>query len=272
MVETKSTLYDLNILVSSCDEFADVWDPFFILFDKYWPDCPFPIFLSSVKKPYHSNSVQQILVEERMGWGDGVIKAIKILQRNSPSEFLLLLLDDYLISEKVETEKIVKAFHVLKSIRGNYLRLIPKPGPDAPVENHPFIGHIKKNSPYRCSLQASIWRTETLLSLLRPTETPWDMEVLGSQRAKYYDGFYCTYKPQIKYLNGIKRGKWTFEAYTFLNEQDLCDNLTNRQIASTKEKNRKKIQIRRFFSKVIPLRIRLFFRQKISKITKKNIK
>ena len=271
MVVLNNALNDLNILVSSCDEYADVWGPFFILFHKFWPDCPFPIFLSSVKKPYHSNSVQQILVKERMGWGDGVKKALKILKRDSPSEFIFFLLDDYLISEKVDTVKIVKAFQTLKSIGGNYLRLIPKPGPDVPVENHPFIGRIKNNSPYRCSLQASLWRTETLLSLLRPTETPWDMEVFGSHRSKSYDGFYCTYQPFVKYINGIERGKWTYKAHSFLKKQGLVDNLKIRQIANTEEKTRNKYQIRRFFSRIIPLRIRLFLRQKISKITKNNI-
>ncbi len=38
---------ELAILVCSCDKYADVWEPFFKLFFKFWPDCPYPIYLLS---------------------------------------------------------------------------------------------------------------------------------------------------------------------------------------------------------------------------------
>ena len=37
------------ILIVSCDKYSDLWDPFFKLFFKFWPDCPFNIYLLSIK-------------------------------------------------------------------------------------------------------------------------------------------------------------------------------------------------------------------------------
>lgn len=263
---------ELKILISSCDEYADLWDPFFELFHTYWPDCPFPVFLNSITVPYQASSVQQILVGNRLGWGDGLIKGLHILQQKSPSKFTLLLLDDYLLNAPVDTQRISDCLKVLKELNGHYLRLVPKPKPDTILEEHPGIGTIKKNSPYRLSLQASIWRTETLLAILRPTETPWDMEVLGSQRSRKYGGFYCSYRPVIRYLNGVDRGKWTMESHDFLVSKGVMFNESRGTIEDLKREQsasgRKSAQP---LFKFLPLWLRLYLRAAYSKIMKKNI-
>lgn len=263
----------LNILVSSCDEYADLWDTFFALFHKYWPDCPFPVFLNSVSVPYHSPSIQQILVGSRLGWGDGLLKGLKVLQNIAPCKFTLLFLDDYLINAPVNTKSILYCLSVLTELNGNYLRLIPKPAPDVCLSEYPNIGAINKNSPYRLSLQASIWRTETLLNLLRPAETPWDMEVLGSQRAKKYNGFYCTYHPLIKYLNGVDRGKWVNESVDFLVSEGIKFDEARGIISDAKNESLSlENKGRNILTRFIPLRFRLLLRATYSKLMKKNIK
>ena len=55
---------DLNnnicVLIMSCDSYEDLWVPFFHFFDKYWPDCPYPIFLATNTKLFIHNNVQVI--------------------------------------------------------------------------------------------------------------------------------------------------------------------------------------------------------------------
>jgi len=36
-----------SILIPSCDKYSDLWRPFFTLFWRHWPDCPFPVYLGS---------------------------------------------------------------------------------------------------------------------------------------------------------------------------------------------------------------------------------
>jgi hypothetical protein len=44
MKEDDERLCDrIAIPVVSCDKYSDLWQPFFALFDRFWPDCPLDI-------------------------------------------------------------------------------------------------------------------------------------------------------------------------------------------------------------------------------------
>ncbi len=43
------------VLVVSCDNYSDVWSPFFELYSRFWPDCPFNTYLISNTKEYSVN-------------------------------------------------------------------------------------------------------------------------------------------------------------------------------------------------------------------------
>ena len=38
-------MQDMCILVVSCDKYADCWTPFSDCMRKFWPDCPYPVYL-----------------------------------------------------------------------------------------------------------------------------------------------------------------------------------------------------------------------------------
>ena len=38
---------DLTILDVSCDRYADFWEIFFKLFDRYWLDCPYKVYFGT---------------------------------------------------------------------------------------------------------------------------------------------------------------------------------------------------------------------------------
>lgn len=260
------------ILVSSCDEFSDAWHPFFELFFRNWHDCPYTIYLNTVSIPFHYPGVNQILVGSRQGWGDGLLKGLEQLQRVYPSEYILLLLDDYLLNGEVDNGTISQCIEALDALNGNYLRLVPKPPPARPVEGYGFLGEIDRGAAYRLSLQASIWKTETIISLLRPTDTPWDMELIGSDRANIYPGFYCTYQPVIRYLNGIERGKWDYKAANFLIQEGISIDLSRRDIAEPlDETGRTRGRYLRQIKKLIPLRARLGVRKIYARLVGKHI-
>ena len=43
---------EITVLVNSCDEYSEIWDVFFTLFKKYWPQCEYPIVLNTESKSY----------------------------------------------------------------------------------------------------------------------------------------------------------------------------------------------------------------------------
>lgn len=250
------------VLISSCDEYADVWSPFFRLFWKYWADCPYPVYLSSVTKPYISSNVRQVLVGSRLGWGDGLLKALQSIRETFSPEYLILMLDDYLLDRPVDSTMLDKGINALDSLHGNYLRLFPKPPPDSVVPQYDFIGKISRGAPYRVSLQASLWRLDVLMDLLHPRDTPWDMELFGSERSRRYNGFYSVYKPLMSYKNGIERGAWTPEAVKLLNEEGMAIDTSCRGETTEFPKNSLLMLIRQ----LLPLRVRLSLRKLLSKI------
>ena len=262
---------NIAVLVSSCDEYADVWDPFFWLFWKYWADCPYPVYLNSVTKPYTSSKVRQILVGSRLGWGDGLLKTLQIIKETTSSKYLILLLDDYLVDRPVDSEMMDKGVNALDSLNGNYLRLFPKPPPDIVIPQYDFIGKISKGAPYRLSLQASLWRLDILMALLRPGDTPWDMELFGSERSNRYDGFYSTYQPFIRYINGVERGAWTSEAVELMNDEGIEIDFSSRGVLTEYTKT-VETPLSMLVKQLIPLRARLFLRTLFAKVSGGHVK
>jgi hypothetical protein len=263
---------EIGILVCSCDEYADVWDPFFYLFKSKWDDCPYPLFLSSVTKKYSNPAVHQILVGSRVGWGDGVLKALKLVLKTSSLKYIILMLDDYLLDKKVDTLSVSTCVKALDDLNGHYLRLIPKPPPDRPVAQYDFIGEILKNSPYRTSLQVSIWRVGALMDLIQPNDTPWDMELFGSQRSNQYNGFYSSYKPIISYLNGIERGLWVPESVQFLKNKGIFFDTSSRPVSNNIPIKANSFEnIFNLLKRKMPLKHRMFLRTLYAKLTNKHI-
>lgn len=212
---------ELAILVLSCDKFSDAWDPFFNMAFKYWPDCPFRIYLCSETKDYRHSRVTVIKPGEKLDWSARLQWAL----RQISEEHILFLLEDYIFLKPVETARIERLLEVLKATNSNYLRLFPCPGPDERLEGYPGVGVIKPGSPYRNCTQAAIWKKDALLSIIDPAESVWDFELIGIKRAEKLDGMFLCVEidgkgdpleegdyPITYYCTAINRGRWRREA------------------------------------------------------------
>jgi len=200
-------MYDerLAVLVNSCDKYADIWPIFFQLFFKYWPDCPYPVYLGSNEKTYDDTRVTTICVGPDNNWADSA----KAMVAKLPTENLLWFLDDYFLWGPVPTERVADLYVRFLKRKANYLRMRPSGGSDRLkrvvddelIELLPGVG-------YRTSLDNAFWRREALLNLLKPGESPWEMEFHGSRRSDQLSGFYATRNTVFHRTNGLERGKW----------------------------------------------------------------
>ena len=229
------------VLVVSCDKYSDLWDPFFTLFYRYWPDCPFPVFLSSNQKTYSDDRVVTIQTGQDLGWGGALNNAL-CTEPIANFPHILLILDDLLLIRRVETSKIHDCLSALVELRGNYLRLVPAPPPEKALEKFPSLGLLASGSPYRTSLQASIWQRKFLHDLLKVNESPWDFEIFGSRRSDAYPGFYSCTKRVIHYINSVERGKWIPEAVEFLKKEEIPIIETRRSIISKNDLSKRAIR------------------------------
>ena len=221
---------EMAVVVSSCDKYSDVWTPFTTLFFRYWPDCPYPIYLIANALSWPDGRIETIAIQPDRGWATNCRLAVQ--QISSP--YILYLQEDYLLNENVDTAQIESLLAYLDERRGACLRLYPAPPPDRPCPGHPRIGEIRKGVRYRANTQATIWDRRVLLALLRDGETGSEFEVLGSRRSDELDQpFLGVWEPALPYYcTAIVGGVWVRGAVDLCKREGIELDLTQRSVES----------------------------------------
>jgi glycosyltransferase involved in cell wall biosynthesis len=129
------------------------------------------------------------------------------------AENVVLMLEDFFLSETVSTANVLAQLAALRSLGGAVVRLHPDPPSTIKVEGFPQLREQHRLAPFRASLQASIWNRQALLALLREGESPWQFEQQGTLRSQAQPcGFYCTRKQLLPYRHVVEQGEWFWTA------------------------------------------------------------
>jgi hypothetical protein len=192
----------LAILVSSYDAYSDLWPPYFAAFQRNWPDCPYPVYLLSNYKTFPDPAVKSIRVGSVKAWPE----SIRLALNQIPEDFVLLLLEDLFIVSRMDTKRFEQLNTWIAEQRPACIRLQPDRG--MVPTRFPGICMLPPGTPYRSSTVISLWRKDVLLDVLRPGESIWEFEVVGSQRTDKYPDFYVTEQSYVRYIHGVIRGKW----------------------------------------------------------------
>lgn len=210
--DAESADVGLAVVVTSCDRYSDLWGPFFTAFTRYWANCPYRIFLLSNHRSCSWPGVHALQVGEDVSWSDSLRRGLARVD----SPYVLLLQEDFLLEATVAGDTVVRASRSMREMAAVYLRLVPLPM-GSPLLDTPYdlFKQIPPNTPYRVSNQAAIWHTHTLLSLLRPGESPWQMEVQATGRSSGIDRPFlaATHRVLVYHPHGaIIAGKWSRRA------------------------------------------------------------
>lgn len=212
------------VLISSCDRYQDLWKPFFTLFFKYWPDCPYLVYLSTNHGRYDDPRVKIIAVGDDTDWSSG----FRVVMERIPHPYVIVFMEDFLFMKPVDTEKIERLITYMDKKKAGYLRLVPSPVPDLPCTDNEEVGEISKGSDYRLSLQAAIWDKNILIKLLLNGETAWELELKGTKRTNELDVPFLSVQnnPPIHYFcTAVVKGKWVKEAVDFCRKEGIEVNL-----------------------------------------------
>lgn len=198
---------NLAILVISCDNYRDVWKPFFELFSKFWPDCPYRLYLGSNKADFEYPDVTVVKSGEDISWADNVRKYLAQIDE----EYVLTFLEDFFICRPVPTAAIESAFKTMvKDHIDLFSFTLPKKGEPFPQSENVY--YIDPRAEYCVNTAIAIRAKNAFLTLLKPGYSAWDFEVKNSKQvneAGSFPGVFVT--SGIDYfplLNGIWRGKW----------------------------------------------------------------
>lgn len=195
-----------SILIPSCDAYSDLWKPFFTLFFKYWPDCPYPVFLGSNTEDCRDSRVRMIYAGHGKNWSNRVREQLE----NISSRYVLMMLEDFFLRGPVQTERVEDCLSALETLQGHSIRLTAKRGRLTPVDGAADIGWVPSNEPYRVTTQAGVWNRESLLRLMRPDESIWQFEINGSDRAGAAEGNFLRVRHSVLDYGRhvVERGKW----------------------------------------------------------------
>jgi len=215
MKQLKDLADSIAIVVSSCDPFFDAWRPFAQFFRKFWGDCPFPVFL--VLNELDSSWIRPIRVGPDRTWGRKLIKAL----RQIPQSHIIYLQEDYFLLSRVDEKLMAEdlAYALEKDIDSFSFRARSNRDPDFEFINERF-GVVPGDSDGRTRCQATLWKRESLLSILCEEESVWDFEAHGSERTRHLRilSYGTREGVPINYtMSAIVRGLWTPEAIA------LCD-------------------------------------------------
>jgi hypothetical protein len=248
--EKKHKFSNVSLIIVSCHSYSDVLQ---VLVDRLkqikFLDADFEqvVLATDVidnSMNFHDYGFTDIV--ESHGWGSRVRKAVQKLR----SEKCVILLDDYIPSSVVNTQKIIDIErHMGDDVDCIYLSAVFDliKSEDTPI---PGFSLLPKEHLYRVNSTASIWRCSSLLKVLMEDDSPWAWEAFAGYRSVARDmKFYAplgvdseVYKYSYKTGGCVYRGAWVYDALINcdLSNQNILK-LNNRPILYSLEDNKRSL-------------------------------
>lgn len=167
------------IVVSSFDLFHDCWIPFFAIFRRFWPECPFPAFLITNHLRVDDGPYKAIQVGDDPGWGGALTKVLASLDY----EYFFYFQDDHFLMGKVDHEQVNRDFEFLTNSEYemlSYRAVREMAEDDTRVSENYLAPSVEGRNGFH--LDPSLWRKERFQELLRPEENAWQFLSNGKKR------------------------------------------------------------------------------------------
>lgn len=187
-----------SLVISSCDDYEDMWNPFFTLLKKNWPEINCKIYLCTDSKNFTFDGLK---IESPLNyknhsksWSKKLMNLLKIID----CEYIIFILDDFWLKQKVNTTLIDKCIEYLEDDKRNgFFCLISQSNATKP-SNYTEFNMYEKNAPFRITTQSGIWRKSFLEKILRGHESAWMFETRGSWRSKFMKENLFALKPEFE--------------------------------------------------------------------------
>ena len=203
----------LDILIMSCDKYDDCWQPFSTLYNKYFSNNYKTYIVTETKDCEYFDTIKKT-----GAWTKRLREALQDLD----SDYVLLMLDDYFIRNKVDNERIEYA---LNNFEDNTAWFNFEKAYDLNDTPSQYKGFKKRNNGIcKTSCQAGIWNREKLIELLNVNCSPWEWERLNiSLDYDYYinsEDYIIDYGFKVGDFS-IVGGKWSEEIVPFFEKENI---------------------------------------------------
>ncbi|HBN05429.1 MAG TPA: hypothetical protein DD434_06530 [Bacteroidales bacterium] len=155
----------MSIVVLSCDAYSDLWDDFFNLKEKYWPNCNFQCYLVNNNKHYNRDGV--VVINAGQGnWSSRFRIAVEQIE----SEYICTFLEDYFITDTINNNLINELLDFSENNKVSFLNLGDVFGHIINLKNLEYFSPnqiiIPKHLKYGVDTAGAIWDKQYLLRKL----------------------------------------------------------------------------------------------------------
>ena len=173
----------ISFFVLSCDKYSDLWEDFFCLKEKFWPDCPFEWHVVTESNECKHTGIKTIKCGKELNWTGRIKKACEIVN----SDYICFFLDDFFINDTVENDLINECIGKATNEEVDYYVLgdafARKIKTDTYYNNH--IAVIPTNRPYGIDTSVAIWKKEFLVKLVGEKDcSAWQFELDRLEEAR----------------------------------------------------------------------------------------
>lgn len=254
---------NLSILFSSYGDYQELLPITYHFFNKFWPENNYKVYWGSNGK-YIENFADFApdwfylhTNENDLGWSENLKSYLQEIE----TDYVLLLLDDFLLLKEPDYKAIDEGLDLMQKIDAVYLRLNNKPPADKKI--YDIFGSINYYSDYRSSLQPAIWKKDVLLKICEYKFNPWLFEwKAGIVDETINEIFLGVFKDIINTQHCIEKGMWIENVLSIIKNENIRID-SNRQIWIN-DNQISKNTLKEKFIKLIP-KIILFHLRKVLK-------
>lgn len=248
-----------SLVILSNYKYEDLWPISIHYLKNNWPEIYANTFIVTDNvKEKHLHDIKTIVVPTD-SFSQRVFYALKEIE----SDFIVLILDDYFITKRINNEKIDVIVKFMDGNNVDYVRLfeIPKQKKKKMIPNMELY-KLDLDTNYAINLQPGVWRKSSLSKISEEDMNPWQFEVY-MHKLSIDNNYICyaTLGKELPFEHGLLRGKFFRKTYRKVKKDGLLK--TNRKKLTLLEEAKYKTRFK--LSLLIPKKTKSFFKRILKK-------
>jgi hypothetical protein len=215
---------EVGVFVCSSDSRIDILDRVLPSILKYWPDCPYPIYVG-LNAPTDKWPSVKTLVAQTSDWRRETLQQLGQLSETH----LIVILDDFLFQGPADQLRISELVSRVVNSGLPYLRLLPlgkslreRVSTLIRPRSSSDVRRISARRPFYSALQIAVWDKGHFKSLLELEGSIWEFEHQKRVNVPHYAITDC---PPIIYRHLVEKGRWLPYARSLLRMAGLSPDL-----------------------------------------------
>lgn len=218
---------NITIVVASCDNNFDLFEPFHYCMEKYWPDHPKIVYSTeSINNPFYKTEPHNYKLQD---WA----YRIRDVVENIETAFILFMVDDIFIQKPVDTQ-LIESLTSLFSNKTAAINFEFKFDKNDTLKNN-LVSIRSLNGRYKTSMMCQLWCKDKLIEVLSQGGDPWQVEQYNNHLNYEYlisnegDFIFWGKKKGADWKNwGLFHGRWSKQAKNFFDSENYIIDYSKR--------------------------------------------